>query len=102
MGPDGYCWGTSVLPVINSEKDIQTMNNFIMDTIRAAVTGKTNIGGLGCIKTQENGLILRAKGRNVKHNKEKIPILSSYITLKCMQNAKKASKQAFDLLVATM
>lgn len=102
MGPDGYCWGTSVLPVINSEKDIQTMNNFIMDAIRAAVTGKTNIGGLGCVKTQENGLILRAKGRNVKHNKEKIPILSSYITLKCMQNAKKASKQAFDLLVATM
>jgi hypothetical protein len=102
MGPDGYCWGTSVLPVINSDKDIQTMNCFIMDAIRAAMTGKTNIGGLGCAKTQENGLILRAKGRNVKHNKEKIPTLSNYTTLKCMQNAIRASKQAFDLLVATM
>lgn len=102
MGPDGYCWGTSVLPVINSDKDIQTMNGFIMDAIRATVTGKTNIGGLGCSKTQNNGLILRAKGRNVKQNKAKIPILSNYTTLKCMQNALKASKQAFDLLVATM
>lgn len=102
MGPDGYCWGTSILPVINSEKDIQTLNGFIMDAIRASVTGKTNIGGLGCIKEQNDGLILRAKGRNVKQNKEKIPILRNYTTLKCMQNALKASKQAFDLLVATM
>lgn len=101
-GPEGYCWATSVLPIINSEQDVQTLNGFIMDSVRAAITGKTNIGGLGICKDQQKGIILRAKGKNVKQNKEKIPILCNYTTLKCMQNAILASKQAFDLLVATM
>ena len=101
-GPDGYCWATSVLPIINTEEDIQILNGFIMDAIRAAHTGKKHIGGLGTCKNKSTGIIVREKGRNVKHNKEKIPVLSNYITLKCMQNAILTSKQAFDLLVATM
>lgn len=101
-GPDGYCWATSVLPVINTDEDIQILNGFIMDAIRAAHTGKKHIGGLGTCKNKSTGIIVREKGRNVKHNKEKIPVLSNYITLKCMQNAILTSKQAFDLLVATM
>lgn len=101
-GPDGFCWATSVLPVINSKKDIQVLNGFIMDAIRAACTGKTNIGGLGVCRCAEDGIIRHEKGRNVKHNKEKIPTLSNYMTLQCMQNAILTSKQAFNLLIATM
>lgn len=101
-GPDGYCWATSVLPVINAEKDIQTLNGFIMDAIRAASTGKTKIGGLGVKLSGTDGVIIHEKGRHVKQNKEKIPTLSNYMTLKCMQNAILTSRQAFDMLVATM
>ena len=46
-GHEGYSWATSVLPIINVNKDIQTLNAFVMDAIRAAVTNKTKIGGLG-------------------------------------------------------
>ena len=101
-GPDGYCWATSVLPVINAEKDIQTLNGFIMDAIRAASTGKTKIGGLGVKLSGTDGVIIHEKGRHVKQNKEKIPTLSNYMTLKCMQNAILTSRQVFDMLVATM
>ena len=101
-GPDGYCWATSVLPVINTDNDIQILNGFVMDAIRAAYTGKKKIGGLGTCKNKSTGIIVREKGRNVRQNKEKIPTLSNYMTLKCMQNAILTSKQAFDLLVATM
>lgn len=101
-GPDGFSWATSVLPVINSEHDIQVLNGFIMDAIRAACTGKTNIGGLGIDKHADEGIIRHEKGRNVKRNKEKIPILRNYMTLQCMQNAILTSKQAFNLLIATM
>lgn len=101
-GPNGYCWATSVLPVINSDKDVQTLNGFIMDAIRAASTGKTKIGGLGIKISGTDGVIVHEKGRHVKQNKEKIPTLSNYMTLKCMQNAILTSRQAFDMLVATM
>lgn len=46
-GDGVYSWATSVLPVINVEQDITTLNGFVMDAIRAAKTKKTNIGGLG-------------------------------------------------------
>lgn len=101
-GPDGFSWATSVLPVINSKQDIQILNGFIMDAIRAACTGKTNIGGLGIDTNAKNYIIRRERGRNVKQNKEKIPTLSNYMTLQCMQNAILTSKQAFNLLIATM
>lgn len=101
-GPDGYCWASSVLPVINSDNDIQVLNSFIMDAIRASLTGKQNIGGIGINKNQKYGIIMRGTGKHVNTNKEKIPILMNYTTLKCMQNAILASKQAFEMLTAAM
>ena len=101
-GPNDFCWATSILPVINSKQDTLVLNGFIMDAIRAACTGKTNIGGLGINRDKNNGIICHERGRNIKHNKEKIPTLSNYMTLQCMQNAILTSKQAFDLLIVTM
>lgn len=102
QGPQDYCWATSVLPIINVENDVQMLNSFVMDAIRAASTGKNKIGGLGICKNKTPGIIIRGTGRNVRSNKEKIPTLTNYTTIKCMQNAILASKQAFDLLVMTM
>lgn len=49
----GYCdysWSTQVLPVINVKEDIDKLNAFVMDCIRAVKTGKRKVGGLGYVK----------------------------------------------------
>lgn len=102
MGTGEYSWSTSVLPIVNVLADINTMNNYIMDAIRAAVLNKKDIGGLGFTAHNCNGTIMRGKGRNVKSNRLKIPEISGYRTLKCMQNAMNTSKAAYDILVRTM
>lgn len=98
-----YSWATSVLPVINVDKDINTLNSFVMDAIRAAVTGKTRIGGLGALTDSPLSTISRGTGRNVKSNKEAIPRLNDYtVTLMCMHNAINTSKEAYKTLASTI
>lgn len=60
----GYCdysWATQVLPVINVKEDINKLNTFVMDCIRAVKTGKSKVGGLGYVKTQAVGCIDRGR-----------------------------------------
>ncbi len=45
-GFQGYSWATGVLPIINVEKDIQTMNSFVMDAIEEASQGKAKSADL--------------------------------------------------------
>lgn len=101
-GNGEFSWATSVLPIINIDADINTLNNFVMDAIRAATTKKIKIGGLGFDENASDKTILRGKGNNVKHNKEKIPIITNYTTLKCMQNAMLTNRQAYETLVRNM
>lgn len=101
-GYDGYSWATSVLPIINVKKDINTLNAFVMDAIRASVTNKTKIGGLGFAINNPDYTIMRGTGRNVKSNREKIPTITNYMTMTCMQNAILTSKEAFNTLVMSM
>lgn len=46
-GYEGHSWSTQVLPIINAEEDVQTLNTFVMDCLRAVKTGKRKIGGTG-------------------------------------------------------
>ena len=64
-GDGTYSWATSVLPIINVEKDIETLNNFVMDALRACATNKKKIGGLGSVNNKEDYTILRGTGKNV-------------------------------------
>lgn len=98
-GNGEYSWATSVLPIVNNMHDIEILNSFAMDAIRAAITGKTDIGGLGCAKENPEYNIMRGKGKNVKANKTKIPLIPDFYTLTCMKNALCTSKQAYDTLV---
>ena len=98
----GYSWATGVLSIINVEKDIQTMNSFIMDAIRGGITGKGKIGGLGVVTEKSDHTILRGKGRNVKANREKIQNIEGYMTLSCMRNALLTSREAYETLVMSM
>lgn len=98
-GDGTYSWATSVLTIVNVSHDINTLNGFVMDAIRASATGKKNIGGIGYSPLGENYVICRGKGKNVKSNKEKIEHINNYRSLKCMQNAVWVSKSLFDTVI---
>lgn len=96
----GHSWATQVLPIVNVRKDIDTMNAFVMDCLRAVYTGKNKLGGLGYDKQGREGCILRGKGRNVTANRRKTgDDIGGYLSLGCMQNALRTSKAAYESLV---
>ena len=99
-GDGKYSWATSVLPIINVEKDIDTLNMFVMDAIRACATKKKKIGGLGSINDQADYTILRGTGKNVTANRHKTDKeIEGYFTLQCMQNAILTRRAVYETLV---
>lgn len=102
-GDGKYSWATSVLPIINVEKDIETLNTYVMDALRACATGKTKIGGLGSVNDQPDHTILRGTGKNVTANRMKTEKeIPGYLTLKCMQNAILTRRAVYETLVRCM
>ena len=99
----GHSWATQVLGVVNVRQDIDTMNCFVMDCLRAVHTGKTKVGGLGYDKQGKTGCVVRGRGRNVSANRSKTgDDISGYLTLGCMQNAMRTSKAAYETLVRSL
>ena len=95
-----FSWATQVLPVINVKEDIDKLNAFVMDCIRAVKTGKRKVGGLGYVKTQAFGCIDRGRGRNVKANRAKTEIeIKGYLSIGCAQNAMRTSRAAYITLI---
>ena len=102
-GDGQYSWATSVLPIINVEKDIDTLNEFVMDCIRACATKKTKIGGLGSVSDKEDYTILRGTGKNVTANRNKTDKeIDGYLSIRCMQNALLTRRAVYDTLVRCM
>ena len=102
-GDGKYSWATSVLPIINVEKDIDTLNTFVMDAIRACATNKKKIGGLGSVNDKEDYTILRGVGKNVTANRVKTEKeIAGYLTMDCMRNAILTRRAVYDTLVRTM
>lgn len=101
-GYNGHSWASQVLPVINSEPDIQELNKFVLDAIRAAITGKTKIGGLGFVKNKKGACIARGKGQNVKANREKTgDDIYGYLSIGCAHKAMITSRSSYEALVRT-
>ena len=99
----GHSWTTQVLSVVNVRQDIDTMNAFVMDALRAVHTGKTKIGGLGYDKQGKTGCVVRGRGRNVSANLRKTgDTIDGYLSLGCMQNAMRTSKAAYETLVRSL
>ncbi len=99
-GDGKYSWATSVLPIINVEKDIDTLNVFVMDALRACATKKKKIGGLGSVNDQPDHTILRGTGKNVTANRHKTDKeIMGYLTLQCMQNAILTRRAVYETLV---
>ena len=101
-GNGEYAWAQQILGVVNVDEDIKLMNGYILDCLRAVTTGKKKLGGLGYIPTQEKGVINRGKGKNVRTNKIKVPIVDGYCSLGMMQRALITDKNAYKTLVAQM
>ena len=97
-----FSWATSALGIINVESDIQELNKFIMDCIRACDTGKKKIGGLGSVDNLSDRTILRGKGRNVKTNKNKTGYIENYLSVGCLSNNLKMGKVIFEASVRSM
>lgn len=102
-GDGVYSWATSVLPIINVEKDIEILNTFVMDALRACATNKKKIGGLGSVNDREDYTILRGVGKNVKANKLKTPKeIESYLSINCMRKALLTRRAVYETLVRSM
>lgn len=98
-----YSWASSVLPIINIEEDIDELNKFVMDALRAVQTGKKKIGGLGYVPEGKVGVIARGTGRNVKANRQKTEKeLDGYMSIRVMRNAYMSSHEAYETLVRMM
>lgn len=97
-----YNWASSCLGVINVQHDIDELNKFIMDCIRACDTGKLKLGGLGSATNLEDRTILRGRGRNVRANREKTGRIENYITVGCLSNNMKMSPIIFEVTVRNM
>ncbi len=102
-GNGEFSWATQILPVCNVKKDIQTLNEFVMDCFRAVITKKKKVGGLGYVANQSDGCVQRGIGRNVRANREKTEKeIPGYLTLNCMQNAMITNRAAYRTLVANL
>lgn len=99
----GHSWATGILGVVNVREDVDTLNNFVMDCLRAVYTGRKKVGGLGYDRQGRTGCVVRGKGRNVSANRQKTgDDISGYISLGCMQNALRTSHAAYDTLVRSL
>ena len=102
-GDGTYSWATSVLPIINVDKDIDALNTFVMDCIRACATGKKKIGGLGSVNDREDYTILRGTGKNVTANRNKTEKdVCGYFSIRCMQHALLTNRAVYETLVRIM
>lgn len=98
-----YSWASSILPIINVEEDIDELNEFVMDALRAVQTGKKKIGGLGYVPDGHVGVIVRGVGRNVTANRKKTEKkLEGYMSIRTMRNAYMSSHEVYDALVRMM
>ena len=102
-GDGHFSWATSVLPIINVEKDIETLNNYVLDALRACATGKKKIGGLGSVNDKSDHTILRGTGNNVAANRLKTPKeIEHYLSIDCMRKALLTNRAVYETLVRSM
>ena len=105
-----YCWATSCMSIINVKPDLDEMNKFIMDCLRAVKVresskrkgkiGINKIGGLGVVTDLPDRTILRGTGKNVAANQEKTDKqIENYLSMGCLANAMKMNKSLYEACV---
>lgn len=90
-GNGEHSWATGVLKTINVKQDIDTLNGFVMDCLRAVMVGKpvsmSHIGGLGWARDGKGGgCVSRGKGSKVRTLRTKTGHIEGFFSLWCMRN----------------
>ena len=98
-----FSWAAQILPVCNVKSDLDELNKFVMDCLRAVSTGRRKVGGLGYVRTKSDGCIVRGRGRHVTANRAKTGHdIPGYMTIGCMRNALLTSRAVYDTLTASL
>lgn len=121
---DGYSWATSAFGAMkNCEKDVETLNNWIMDVIRLCETrynynkerkqkglkprkivySWSDIGGLGIVLDKDDFTLLRGTGKKVKTARNRTQKeIEHYLSIGCLLKNYKISKPLFETCVRAM
>lgn len=103
IGNGSYSWATSKLTIVNVEHDVLALDNYVKDALRAVMTNKRKIGGIGYVTNRNNGVVDRGRGKNVKNNRLVTPKeLDNYKTIPQMRSAIVTDRAAYDTLVRMM
>ena len=103
-GDGQYSWATGVLKTINVKSDIDALNGFVLDCLRAVMVGKSvgmnDIGGLGWVKASKDGCIARGKGRKIRTLRGKTgERIEGFYSLGCMRNNLLYGRDLYDSIV---
>lgn len=105
-GDGEHSWATGVLKTINVQHDINKLNGFIMDCLRAVKSNKSispsDLGGLGWSRHKKQGCIERGKGTKVRALIDSTGQLEGYHTLQCMKNVLMYGRDVYDTMVRDM
>jgi len=97
-----YCWSKGVLAYMNNVRDIQTLNQYVLDCLRATQTKRFKLGGLGVELMKKDGVVSRGTGRHVKTNRERTPKeITGYLSLYAAKKAL-SNRDMFDNLVRSL
>ena len=94
----GYSWAKRYLLNVTCENDLVALDTYIRDSIRAFITKKRKIGGLGCNYSLKDGCVQRGTGKNVRANRLKIPEIEDYTTLTCMRDNMRTNEAAYEYM----
>lgn len=95
-GESGHSWASQALSVVNVQEDINTLDRFVKDCLRAVQTGKEDVGGLGFNPCLKRGCIARGTGKNVRANLQKTPaIIKGYKSMNAMRSALLTNKEVY-------
>ena len=102
-GNGEHSWATQVLPIVTNTKDLNTLNCFVMDCLRAVQTKRFKIGGIGYSQVMKEGCILRGKGKNVTSNKSKTSKnIEGYNSILCMRNSRMFCRELYNTMVQSI
>ena len=93
-----FGWAEYFLPIVNVQKDIETIDNYVKDCIRATQTKCKKVGGIGSVNDRLDYTVTRGIGKNVKSNRYKTDvIIDGYISMVDMWKTINTDKELFKL-----
>lgn len=103
-GDGEHAWADYILNVCNVDEDLNELNRFVIDCLRAVQTGKKKVGGLGYnAAAHRKGCVERGTGCNVTTNRRKTdPLIEGYVSIIAMRNARRTRRAAYDSLVRSL